>query len=422
MSLDFCRPAGDPCTPQISAVHSPLNLNAWEQPLSNHPDKAFATYIIQGLTTGFRIGFQRNAPLKSAVKNMHSAQLHPEVASEYIKKERALGRMLGPFTPGELPTPLQVNRFGVIPKGHDTGKWRLITDLSYPPEQSENDGINPDLCSLTYTTVEDITRRIAIIGPGALLAKIDIESAYRLVPVHPDDRPLLAMSWEGATFVDPMLPFGLRSAPKIFNALADALNWHLQRKGIPEIYHYLDDFIVIAPANSPLCHQYLAILDKECLALGVPLAAHKRAGPTTTLTFLGIEIDTVAGQIRLPSDKLARLTATITQWKDRHSCPKNHLQSLIGLLNHACKVVRPGRSFLRRMIDLLSTTRVNAPKSAVIRLNHTFRADLAWWAEFVIQWNGISFLPPSPHLSRASLTSDASGTWGCGAWHGNHWF
>ncbi len=122
--------------------------------------------------------------------------------------------------------------------------------------------------------------------------------------------------------------------------MADALNWHLQHKGIPEIYHYLDDFIIIAPAASTLSHQYLTILDRECKALGVPLGAHKRDGPTTSLTFLGIEIDTVAGQLRLPADKMAQLTATISGWKERRSCTKNQLQSLIGLLNHACKVVR----------------------------------------------------------------------------------
>ena len=48
------------------------------------------------------------------------------------------------------------------------------------------------------------------------MAKIDIESAYRLIHVHPDDRPLQAMSWNGQIFIDPMLPFGL------FNAVADA--------------------------------------------------------------------------------------------------------------------------------------------------------------------------------------------------------
>ena len=63
------------------------------------------------------------------------------------------------------------------------------------------------------------------------MAKGDIKSAYRLVPVHPDDTPLLAMQWEGMVFMDATLPFGLCSVPKIFNTLADALEWAVKHQG-----------------------------------------------------------------------------------------------------------------------------------------------------------------------------------------------
>jgi hypothetical protein len=54
------------------------------------------------------------------------------------------------------------------------------------------------------------------LGKGTLLAKIDIKSAYRLIPVHPHDRKYLGMLWKGNLYIDAMLPFGLRSAPKIY--------------------------------------------------------------------------------------------------------------------------------------------------------------------------------------------------------------
>ena len=66
------------------------------------------------------------------------------------------------------------------------------------------------------------------VGKGALLAKADIESAYHNVP---EDRLLLGMKWQGYHYVDGCLPFGLCSAPKIFNALADALEWVIKDKG-----------------------------------------------------------------------------------------------------------------------------------------------------------------------------------------------
>ena len=247
LCMNFCRPILHHTAPLLSSVSTPLDLAEWSHALSFHPDRAFARYICEGLRSGFRIGFQHGSPLQSATLNMLSAIDHPDVFANYLKKEVSLGRMLGLFRSScELP-PLHINRFGVIPKGHNTGKWRLITNLSYPRNFSVNNGIDPSLCSLTYTTVDDIAETAAHLGPGSLLAKVDIESAYRLIPVHPDDRLLQAVQWDNQIFVDPMLPFGLRSAPKIFNAVADAL--HLQQSGILLLYHYLDDFIIIAPPS-----------------------------------------------------------------------------------------------------------------------------------------------------------------------------
>ncbi len=150
-----------------------------------------------------------------------------------------------------------------------------------------------------------------------------------------------------------MLPFGLRSAPKIFNAMADTLQWHLTQAGVQGLYHYLDDYILVGPPRSPVCKRHLQILLDECARLGIPIANHKTEGPATEVTFLGIVMDSVREELRLPQDKLTRLTALLAEWQAWRTCTRKELESLIGILNHACKVVRQGRSFLRRMIDLL---------------------------------------------------------------------
>ena len=62
-----------------------------------------------------------------------------------------------------------------------------------------------------------------------------------MVPVHPQDQHLLGVQWEGAVYIDKVLPFGLRSAPKIFSAVADAVQWILSNNGIRKGLHYLDD-------------------------------------------------------------------------------------------------------------------------------------------------------------------------------------
>lgn len=116
------------------------------------------------------------------------------------------------FPPTSLDS-LQVSPLGVVPK-KGTNKWRLILDLSSPEGHSVNDGIPPDLCSLSYISVEDAARAVIKAGRGALLAKVDIKSAYRIVEVHPEDRLLLGMMFDDLLFVDSVLPFGLRSTPK----------------------------------------------------------------------------------------------------------------------------------------------------------------------------------------------------------------
>lgn len=138
------------------------------------------------------------------------------------------------------------------------------------------------------------------------------------------------------------------------------------------------------------------------------------------MVFLGIEIDTVAGMLRLPGDKLAKLRCMLQEWAGRKSARKRDLQVILGHLNHACKVIRPGRSFLRNMIALLKIAHSPAHH---IQLNRSFRADLQWWLMFADKWNGVSVIPPS--ISQVPvdvyLTSDAAGGWGCGAIHGQAW-
>lgn len=102
-------------------------------------------------------------------------------------------------------------------------EWRLILDLSFPPGASINGGIDPQPCSLHYPTVDQAIARILQFPTGALLVKVDIAHAFRNIPVHTDDHHLLGMRWNDEIFLDLTLPFGLRSSPKVFTTVADAL-------------------------------------------------------------------------------------------------------------------------------------------------------------------------------------------------------
>ena len=191
--------------------------------------------------------------LKPAQKNLDNALQHKDVVSEYLQTKIDNKRDAGAFSRGDT-TGVQINRFGVIPKNHQPNKWRLTVDLSYPRDYRVNDGIPKSLRSLSYISVYNAINQTVAIGPKTLLAKLAIKNAFRLLLVHPTDRHLLAMEWENAIYLDTCLPFGLRSAPKLFNILAELLAWIAQHNEVTFSIHYLDDFLTMGPPHCPICN------------------------------------------------------------------------------------------------------------------------------------------------------------------------
>ena len=120
------------------------------------------------------------------------------------------------------------------------------------------------------------------------------------------------MSWNGQLYVDTALPFGLRSAPKNFNALADAWQWIFESLGV-QTFHYLDDFLIFGAPDTEEGNRGLKLALEMCALLGVPVAAYKTEGPSVCIVFLGTMINTLKGELRLPQEKLRRLQSEIAK-------------------------------------------------------------------------------------------------------------
>ena len=308
---------------------------------------------------------------------------------------------------------------GAVPKKN--GKWRVIMHLSAPEGSSINDFIDKEDFPIHYATVDDAVAMVSRYGKGCMMAKIDLKAAFRMVPIAAEEWDLLGLHWKGKYYVDTCLPFGLRSAPYLFNQFASALHWIMATNYAADVIHYLDDFLLAGPAGQPTCSESAETMLRVCERLGIPVALDKLEGPATTITFLGITIDTTLQQLRLPPDKLQEMTILIKSWLGKHKATKRDLLSLIGKLSFAAKVVPSGRLFLRRLIELSTTV---SKLHHHIHLNVEAREDIIWWDRFLPSWNGVSiFLDPNwKDAETINLFTDASGTLGYGAYFNGAWF
>ena len=141
-----------------------------------------------------------------------------------------------------------------------------------------------------------------------------------------------------------------------------------------------------------------------CDDLGVPMAHEKTMDPSSFLRFAGIELDSDKMEARLPEEKLRKCVTLIYEFLKRKKVFLKEMQYLISLLNFTCSVVIPGRTFLRRMINL--TVGVNRP-THLIRLTHIVKDDLKLCLEFLTHFSGKSFfLDFQKHITQQSIWSN----------------
>lgn len=431
----FVSPEGDifhetPC-PEVTIPHptniehdqllpSPVDPEALSHLLQDY-DPVKATFLINGFRHGFRVHFEGDLAVPStACKNLKSAYEVPQVVDSKLEKEIQAGRIVGPFDTVPFAN-MKLSPLGVVPK-KAPGQYRLIHHLSYPPGNSVNDGISDSYTSVRYTDIQDAISHLKMIGSSAYMAKTDIESAFRIIPIHPSCYYLMGFQWKGQFYYDRALEMGLSESCFIFEAFSSALEWALYHfcDGPYAIVHILDDFLFMAPSNAS-CQYLLSTFQQMCSFIGVPLSREKTFSPAPVMIFMGITLDAFNQEARLPLDKLQHCAALCQKFRTRKKVSLKELQSIVGTLQFATSVVIPGKAFLRRMIDLT----VGIQKSYhLIRLTNSVRADLALWEQFLSQFNGRSFFRDEQFISNHSLHlyTDSASTLGFGGVLGNAWF
>lgn len=354
-------------------------------------------------------------------RNLKSARLNSKILNEKINKEVELGRFAGPFHTAPYKN-LKISPLGLVPKSD--GGWRLITHLSYPEGYSVNDGIDNESSSVNYTSFDSVVDMIFKLGNHAKLAKRDIKSAFRLLPISPDDFWLLGVKDnDGNIYVDKFLPMGCKISCSLFEIFSTFLQWLVEFLADRNtLDHYLDDFIFAGAQTTNDCDILLSAFSYACNLLNVPIADEKSVGPCTILVFLGLEIDSIHMVIRIPLHKLVELQVAIKNVLLKRKSTLREFQSLVGKLSFFTKAVRSSRAFLRRCYDIMAYVRKPHYR---VRITAEIRLDLTTWLTFLDSFNGVAYIPDTAWFSSDTLQlyTDSAGSpdLGCGCYFDKEW-
>jgi hypothetical protein len=375
--------------PYLPRVVTQLRRAAWVEGLQSHPDPDFAKTLIDYIDNGVPLHYQGPA-LNQSFPNWKSCTALKSAVEKSmlydINKQWKVGPFASPPFSFFVGSPM-----GAFSKPSNTGppKVRVIHDLSWPPYRSVNYFIPENVCSVKYTTIEAAVAIVKKLGTSCLMAKIDLEHAYKQIGVREQDWFLLGSTWPNADgvhqyYFDTVLPFGGRSSAALFNAFADGLEFIMLKNGVTDMIHYLDDMFTAGSANTPQCVDNMDKMLTTCFDCGVTVNPKKIVQPTTVLEFLGIIIDSDKMELRVSESRLDSVKAELRWWLGRKVGTKRALLSLIGKLVFLCRVVQPGRTFLRRLITLSTHTKQLYHK---LKLNSLAKADIVWWLECVDIWN-----------------------------------
>lgn len=367
----------------------PLKPDAWEKALEKYSDKTYTKSLVGMLRYGALIGYTGPRAGRRLYENHGSARQQPELLVNDLREQLGHKR-LAVYKEGRLPSFFVSSPLGLVDK--NDGNKRRIHDLSYPEGTGVNGGIHPERTKVVFATLQDIMNIMKDVGTGCFFIKRDFKDAYRHVPISPTDSKLLGFGWEDEYFEERFLPFGLSSAPFLFNFVAEGFHWIIEQRLKPlkgRVIHYLDDFLIVLPKGAKW-RNAVRIFDETAEELGLAIKTSKnRQGEV--IDFVGFELDSNRMVARLAHEKLEKTRMLVTKWVDKKTISVKELEHLLGKLDRASKVVPVGRTHCRRLIALQDqcSTVAGIRENKAISISDEARQELEWWK---------NVLPTSPHI------------------------
>ncbi|KAG9105221.1 hypothetical protein FRC07_009484, partial [Ceratobasidium sp. 392] len=383
--------------------------------------------VPNGLRFGFRIGAKNPVFQTYTPENHKSALLQPGVIEAHIETELAAGHYTGPFGRDELERligPFQTAPLGVVEKS-TPGTFRIIQDFSYSPDRNNPTSLNDQIDTSKFICVwgffHVVAQAIANAPPGTLAATMDVDAAYRQIPIHILDQPHIVFRWGDNYYVDGRVPFGAASSNGLFARCGDSMAEMYARRLFGVIIKWVNDFLFIQhpvsdsdPPHTPPRFSLEAIY-AYAVAFGWPWKPSKSQPFADLFRYLGFDWIISARLVRLPESKREKFLARLRAWMGKDRVATKETEVLVGSLVHCTLVIPEGRPRLAGLIRFMAAlTRSGRSLFMTRPPSEAALADVKWWSTRLSSpHNGMSITPPPPPCGRA-VYSDASTSFGIG--------
>lgn len=370
----------------VTSVNADLLESLLKESLYDEMETRFLT---NGFRFGFPLGYEGCKNIQRTARNLPFTCGDKFILWEKLMKEVKSKRFAGPFNEipysegGYVQSPI-----GLVPKnGNDT---RLIFHLSYPRSGgSVNAGIPREKCTVHYPEFDEAVRACIIAGRNCYMAKSDMKSAFRVLPLRAEDwRWLIMMAYHPVTgnryyFLDKCAPFGSSSSPSLYqrcsNAIAHIFHFRTRFKPI----NYLDDFFFVALRQSH-CNFLIDSFVTLCESMGFPVSLEKTERANVFMVFLGILLDSTSQTVGIPLEKRLKALQMLQEILDKNNKKTTvlRLQKLTGTLNFLCRAYYVGRTYTRRLYSKFSSA---LKPYHHVNIDREMRLDCGVWYRFLCE-------------------------------------
>ena len=376
--------------------------------------KERAARAIKDLSQGAS-AFQGPPLPSTVVPNAESAYINGEAITDALGAWIKSKIILGPF---DQP-PVKDFRVNCIMAVVQKDKVRPVLDMSRPKDRSFNSNIEiHKLDHVTMSTARQFSYTLREAGKGAIMTKLDMKDAYKLVPCQKEDWRLQGMSWLGKYFIEPQMIFGATSAVANYDAQSRTANdLAVAECEIPTrwTHRILDDTTAVSPADSGWTLRFTEAYKSICQELSIPLAApcpnrEKAFENTTSGRVMGIWFDSTTMSWSYPLDKAVPTIRSIHHTMEVGMATLHQMQVIAGELNDVALLCPFLKAFRKPTNEFMSSFEGN--EDLELAIPDRVKKDLAIQLKVLVTASiglPVAVKPSPPPLNQITFTSDAAG-------------